>query len=389
MVNATNDDDESNFFNKSHRDYNFRRARFMRNITRARRARRKKLMNHYYLDPTETHKEFMNQSKQDVFVGASDIGDYFACSTAMARNERKMDTRVCYLTILADRKAWMQTIKQCGLRHFIVADDRGFLIDDKLLSYFSFDINASSIIVKLHGDQQFIDKWADQLSSEYEVVENVVEWIYSANGESIEIPLRADRVPIDEMYPWLGEERLTDYYDRFMDSDASILLLIGPPGTGKTTFIRGLLQHTKQSALVTYDSALLEKDYVFASFVEGDRSIMVLEDADNFLGTRSEGNNMMHKFLNVGDGLVSTKNKKMIFSTNLPSVQDIDPALIRPGRCFDIVNFSLFNQHQADLLVKKLGVEIQSKPNTLYSLADIFFNQTATVKVARPKIGFA
>ncbi len=366
----------------------FHRAKAVKRFFSTNR-RKKKLMHSYFWDATETHRDFMDQTKQDVFVGASDVGDYFACSIAMARNERQMDTRVRYLTILADKKAWMQTIGRCDLRHFIVADDRGFLVDDQMLSYFSFDINASSIAVKLHGDQQFIDRWVKQLSLEYEVVENVVEWIYSANGESIQIPLRADRVPIDEMYPWLGDERLTDYYDRFMDSDASILLLIGPPGTGKTTFIRGLVQHTKQSALVTYDSVLLEKDYVFASFVEGDRSIMVLEDADNFLGARSEGNNMMHKFLNVGDGLVSTKNKKMIFSTNLPSIQDIDPALIRPGRCFDIVNFSLFNQEQADILVKKLGVEIQSKPNTLYSLADIFFNQTATVRTARPRIGFA
>ena len=380
---------ENDFFERlEHNHIKFRRVRTVKRFLSS-RWRKKKAMYSYTLDAIETHKEFMDRTKQDVLGGASDVGDYFACNIAMARNERQLDTRVRYMTILADKKAWMQTIGRCGLRHFIVADDRGFLVNDPMLSYFSFDINASSIVVKLHGDQQFIDQWADELSLEYEVVENVVEWIYSANGESIQIPLRADRVPIDEMYPWLGDERLTDYYDRFMDSDASILLLIGPPGTGKTTFIRGLLQHTKQSALVTYDSILLEKDYVFASFVEGDRSIMVLEDADNFLGARSEGNNMMHKFLNVGDGLVSTKNKKMIFSTNLPSIQDIDPALIRPGRCFDIVNFSLFNQEQADILVKKLGVEIQSKPNTFYSLADIFFNQTATVKVARQRIGFA
>src|SRR3712207_7327386 len=55
----------------------------------------------------------------------------------------------------------------------------------------------------------------------------------------------------------------------------------------------------------------------------------VLEDADNFLRPRKEGNSMMHRFLNVGDGLVTMSHKKMIFSTNLPSVKEVDPALDR------------------------------------------------------------
>jgi ATP-dependent 26S proteasome regulatory subunit len=173
-----------------------------------------------------------------------------------------------------------------------------------------------------------------------------------------------------------------------MDSDASILLLIGPPGTGKTTFIRGLLQHTEQSAIVTYDANILSKDYLCAQFIEGDRSILVIEDADNFLGARSDGNDMMHKFLNVGDGLVTTKNKKMIFSTNLPSIRDIDPALIRPGRCFDIVNFSPLNEQQAQALAKRIDVKYDNKTEGQYSIADIFHKQVQAPKSQKRKLGF-
>lgn len=43
--------------------------------------------------------------------------------------------------------------------------------------------------------------------------------------------------PFDEMYPWLEDETLTDYYHRFMNSKSNILILIGVPGTGKTTAI--------------------------------------------------------------------------------------------------------------------------------------------------------
>ena len=222
----------------------------------------------------------------------------------------------------------------------------------------------------------------------FEVIENVIEWIYSTDGQSIEVPLRNDRLPLEEMYPWLDGESLASYYDRYIQSDASILLLIGPPGTGKTTFIRGLLQHTKQSAIVTYDPGILAKDYVFAQFIEGDRNVFVIEDADNFLGARTDGNDVMHKFLNVGDGLVTTKNKKLIFSTNLPSIRDIDSALVRPGRCFDIVNFAPLNEEQANTLAKKLNVTHDHKDNGTYSIADIFNKQVHAPKAPKRSMGF-
>ena len=190
------------------------------------------------------------------------------------------------------------------------------------------------------------------------------------------------------MYPFLKGESLYDYYDRFMNSSASILLLIGPPGTGKTTFIRGLLQHRKASALVTYETAILEKDYVFARFIESSEEIMVIEDADAFLSSRKEGNLMMHRFLNVGDGLVSTKGKKMIFSTNLPSIKNIDPALIRPGRCFDIVTFGRISQEDAEIAAKALGVKLDEVKDD-WSIAEIFHKQAHAPETSYGnKVGF-
>jgi ATP-dependent 26S proteasome regulatory subunit len=149
-----------------------------------------------------------------------------------------------------------------------------------------------------------------------------------------------------------------------------------------------LLSHTNSSAIVTYDAGILEKDGFFARFIEDDTGVMVLEDSDAFLKSRNDGNTMMHRFLNVGDGLVTTKGKKMIFSTNLPSIRDIDSALVRPGRCFDIVTFAPLSQEEAEALATKLGVTIEGTQKS-WSIAEIFNKQThAAVAATNRRVGF-
>jgi ATP-dependent 26S proteasome regulatory subunit len=113
----------------------------------------------------------------------------------------------------------------------------------------------------------------------------------------------------------------------------------------------------------------LNSDRIFANFIDSDETnILVLEDSDVLLSSRENGNNMMHRFLNLGDGLISASNKKIIFSTNLPSIRDIDSALLRPGRCYDVCRFGLLNREQAELI---RGGEIK-KEGDKFTLAEIF-----------------
>lgn len=236
--------------------------------------------------------------------------------------------------------------------------------------------NCSSEISKITimGTPSWVHSVVKRFDNNFKRVGSTVRWIYSEYGEYFPSPLNVDRLPVDAMYPFLGDETLGEYYDRFMNSNSNILLLIGPPGTGKTSFIRGLLAHTNTSASVTYDPNILSKDNFFASFLESDTNVMVLEDSDNFLSSRTDGNTMMHKFLNVGDGLVASSNKKLIFSTNLPSVTDVDAALLRPGRCHDILEFNQLTVEQAEKLAKSLGIELfeRKDSNEPYTIAEIF-----------------
>jgi ATP-dependent 26S proteasome regulatory subunit len=74
---------------------------------------------------------------------------------------------------------------------------------------------------------------------------------------------------------------------------------------------------------------------------------LLIEDADNAVMARSEGNEGMSYLLNLTDGIIPLK-KKIVIVTNLPSINKVDPALIRPGRCYDILEFRSLTAEQAE-----------------------------------------
>jgi hypothetical protein len=331
----------------------------------------------------------ISDNDNKIVLGTSDITDFFISNIVEERSKLKIDTCREHFGIYCAKNEWRNFFTQLSDLRIMDFGHETYFFDDEGLNYILGTNHSTHVSITITGDAVFIEKFQERFAKNFDFVKNQIEWIYSSDGNSIDIPLQNERMPVAEMYPFLGEKSLEKYYDDFMKSSASILLLIGPPGTGKTTFIRGMLQHTNSSATLTYDANILEKDYVFANFIEGEKNVLILEDADMFLKSRKEGNTIMHKFLNVGDGLVTTRGKKMVFSTNLPSIKDIDPALIRPGRCYDIVHFTELNQEQAQKLADRCNVELNGKRDK-WSIADVFFNENTNNKFKEKenKIGF-
>jgi hypothetical protein len=194
----------------------------------------------------------------------------------------------------------------------------------------------------------------------------------------------------DEYYPWFRQGVNTFIADYF-DNPAAVLVLYGPPGTGKTSFLRHLLLTQGVNAMVTYDDKVLAKDEFFVNYLtDEEHDALIVEDADVFLAPREDGENtMMSKFLNVSDGLIKITNKKMIFTTNITQLNKIDAALLRPGRCFEAVEFRELTPDEAAAAAHAAGVAPQDwSTQRAWSLAQIFNHSEQPMPSQRFRIGF-
>src|SRR5262249_42500493 len=176
----------------------------------------------------------------------------------------------------------------------------------------------------------------------------------------------ADDVLRDQAYPQIAGG-VRGFIDRYLASPEAVLVLQGPPGTGKSRLVRGILGAMSRrndepaSALFTGDTHALASDQIFARFITGTHDAFVVEDADHLLKPRADGNEHLHRFLTIADGVVRSQGRKIIFSTNLPNVGDLDDALIRPGRCFARVHTRTLTPPEAQALAEELAGENAEK----------------------------
>lgn len=284
---------------------------------------------------------------------------------------------------------------------------QGKILDHPILLWVDIRTAAEVNTFKVNSmsDAKMADMLNDSINEVYKAdIYPSINWWFKGNHgtDSREVFLPPNTQKLHpEFYPDLGNpiEVLAEY----MASDEAVLLLSGPPGTGKTTLLRYLITHFNLKAHVIYDETLMQNDSLFQSFLFSDEgqiaapghrpkgkgcSAMIIEDADAILTSRErDGNHLMSRFLNVSDGLIKLPNRKLIFTTNILNHENMDQAILRPGRCFAIIDTRALSFEEAKAAAKVAGMPEPTIAKE-YTLAELFNPHNRSAKVKRYGMGF-
>jgi hypothetical protein len=194
-----------------------------------------------------------------------------------------------------------------------------------------------------------------------------------------------------------SQEWHQDFVEKLRHKDRGLTLFEGPPGTGKTFYIRhlmGVLKESHRFYFIQTANLKILSNVEFIKFWADERQrfadqqfVVVMEDSDAALMARGADNReLVGAILNLTDGLLADFLRLHIVCTVNCTASDIDPALLRPGRLLCHRLFSRLNYAEAFRLAQSLGRKLPAASD--YSLAEIFADKEKHDAKRRP-IGFA
>lgn len=249
--------------------------------------------------------------------------------------------------------------------------------------------------VYITGDRKIIQQVISDFDSKFEDL--IIPQHHTANMvvkgshglERISLPLKTDRKFYPELYPCI--ENPTEFIKDFLKSSANVLILTGPAGLGKSALINEIILQAGIPTTIVFDVEVMREDKLYTDFIgqalRNEGGLMIMEDSDTILSDRiASRNDMMARLLNLSDGIVNTSGAKFVFSANLKGKEDIDSALTRPGRCFDIVEFRNLTYNEAKIATEAIGVPLYTEKSE-YTVAELF-NGVSNRKEAKRRVGF-
>lgn len=166
-----------------------------------------------------------------------------------------------------------------------------------------------------------------------------------------------------------------------------LILLHGAAGTGKTTYIRYLINHIKKRIIYippNMTDIIADPDMV-KTLLRYSNSILVIEDAENVLTKRgADSKQAVANILNLTDGLLSDCAHIQILATFNTDIINIDSALLRKGRLLAKYEFKPLAEDRVKKLSQKLKVKIDGE----HTLADIYNANEQSFTKEKSKLGF-
>lgn len=209
----------------------------------------------------------------------------------------------------------------------------------------------------------------------------------TSSDRTLDVPLWID---IAQNYP----EAVRDSLDQVVALErpvgmGKLVLWHGPPGTGKTTALRALMRSWSDwcqpqyladperffgepaymaQVLTTAPVARLGPSLTRAGRPEAIWRLVIAEDTDEYLraSARRDAGAALGRLLNLADGILGQGMNVLVLLTTNEETSRLHPALVRPGRCLGVVEFSVFDASQASAW---LGTRV-TRPMTLAELLE-------------------
>lgn len=252
--------------------------------------------------------------------------------------------------------------------------------DGKEEGWFYFD---ASVAVPFNKEHNFISKFVDKYCEleEKDEDDDIAGRIYTL----VDTPHGYQLTEFDNMavkfQPDNYPEEISNGFTKMVTNfglerpNGRLSLLTGEPGTGKTYFIRGLINAFQKCKFVIVDPAIMStigKPQMVNTFLsisnKNKPTVLLIEDADSCLVQRMSDNmSYISQLLNLTDGIYGdAMNIHVIASTNQHNLE-IDDALKRPGRLHQILNFRMLNQKEAERIYIR---EVGSAPEVAFKKAE-------------------
>lgn len=194
------------------------------------------------------------------------------------------------------------------------------------------------------------------------------------------------------------------------DALGKMILWYGPPGTGKTHAVRALAR-AWATTLGASVEVVIDPEVLFASSsylhsvflsnhrpqrvaqaaqrrlgVEGAEAakdevplrLIVLEDAAELFTAGCRETQGFARLLNLTDGVLGQGRRLVFLLTTNQEIGRIDPALVRPGRCIQALEFKAFDAQQAnDWLAARGHASLAGSVGGQRTLAELYGMTTA------------
>ena len=194
-----------------------------------------------------------------------------------------------------------------------------------------------------------------EVDSGYDDIGGLTETIEEIK-EVVEIPLRESNND-------------TNRFEKHGVKPDSGILFHGQPGTGKTLLAKAVAKETESSIYLVNGPEIINKWYgetediireIFSHAKEQERAIIFMDEVDSIAPDRGDTKQFQRKIvaqlLTELDGFEPLNNVVVIGATN--TLDEVDPAIIRPGRFDRKIKFSKPTQGERKEIIEKITKDV-------------------------------